>query len=226
MAKKGRAVRVAPGLRRGVVLVTIALLSVGLPGCLSSESSSVSNVHTVVPGVLIRGGQPDERGLRTLRDTYRVKTVVNFNDQTNKSEAKAVERLGLNYLPLRDDPFRVEGDRELILSFLKVVRDAGQNGVVYVHCKTGSDRVGVVIATYRIVECGWDADRALAELRRYQDIFHAAVFYGIPSFLREVEQHRAEWLDALDKMPDPPVQRAELSGTSRRIGAGCEREDR
>src|SRR5688572_15337493 len=60
----------------------IALVSVGMTGCFSSECSHVPNVHTVVPGVLIRGGQPTKRGLRELRDDHGIRTVVNFNDLT------------------------------------------------------------------------------------------------------------------------------------------------
>ena len=43
----------------------------------------------------------------------------------------------------------------------KTVRDP-RSRPVYVHCDTGSDRVGVAVGVYRIVECGWDAGRAIA----------------------------------------------------------------
>src|SRR3954463_12252843 len=139
-------------------------------GCESSEAAHVCNVHTVVPGLLLRGCQPDQHGLRELRDDFGVRTVVNFNDRTPKSGATLAARLGLNYLPLPDNAISEKGDRKRYLAFLKVVRDAGQNGdaVVYVHCSTGTDRAGLAVGVYRVVECGWDADRALAELHLFQ----------------------------------------------------------
>jgi hypothetical protein len=190
-----------------VVVVVVTLLSAGLTGCFPSESPHVYNVHTVVPGVLVRGGQPDERGMRELRDQFGIKTVINFNNRSPKSEAGVAACLGLNYLPLPDNPFVEKGDRELHLSFLKTVRDAQRNAPVYVHCRTGSDRVGLAVAVYRIVECGWDADCALAELRDYQPYHMEVFFHRYPAILRDVEQHRSDWLRWLDEMPDPPVQR-------------------
>src|SRR5881392_3072358 len=90
--------------------VWIAMLAAGLSaGCragypLPWASWRASDVRTVMPGVLLRGPQPDERALRQLRDKFGVRTIVNFNDLTNKPEAKEAERVGLNYLPLDDDP--------------------------------------------------------------------------------------------------------------------------
>lgn len=181
-----------------------------LSGRFPSEFAQVYNVHTVVPGVLIRGGQPSAQGLRELRDQYGIKTVVNFNHKTNKSEGKTAEQLGLDYLPLHDYPFDdARSDRELHLAFLKTVREADRNGPIYVHCKTGSDRVGLAIAIYRVVECGWDSPHALAELRNHQPYYMALIFHDYPAILREVEQHRDDWRRQLDEMPDPPIVRAE-----------------
>jgi tyrosine-protein phosphatase SIW14 len=178
-----------------------------LVGHFPSEFPHVYNVHTVVPGTLIRGGQPSERGIRALRDDLGIRTIVNLNHKTCESEAKLAARMGLAYLPLHDNAFTEAGDRERYLAFLKTVRAQGRNAPIYVHCRTGSDRVGMAVAIYRIVECGWDASRALAELRRYQPHYMAIFFHRYPAILRDVECHRANWLRELDEMPDPPIQR-------------------
>ena len=68
---------------RWVELLVVALASASLivaAGCSTSESQTIHNVHTVTPGVLIRGSQPTYETLRELRDDFGVKTVVNFND--------------------------------------------------------------------------------------------------------------------------------------------------
>ena len=200
-------------MRRVQILAIFALAFtwvMATSGCSTSESHNLYNVHTVTPGVLIRGSQPDKRALQELRNDFGVKTVVNFNDVTNASEAPLAADVGLHYLPLCDNPWVDAGDRELHLAFLKTVRDARRSGdvPVYVHCRTGSDRVGLAVAIYRIVECGWNAEGALAELRRYQPVHMSIVFARYPDILREVERNRQQWLDDLETMSDPPVQTA------------------
>jgi protein tyrosine/serine phosphatase len=190
-------------------------LLAGVSGCGSSETEHICNVHTVVPGLLIRGCQPSERGLQELRDRFGVRTIVNLNNLSSKSQAKVVERTGLNYLPLPDNPIWEGDDHDVHIAFLKEVRNARTNGdaVVYLHCKTGTDRVGLAIAVYRIVECGWTAERALDELHLYQSWFFRILMFRYPAILRNVERHREEWIRELEKMPDPPVRRAATSTT-------------
>jgi hypothetical protein len=179
-----------------------------MTGRFSSEVPDVYNVHTVVPGLLVRGGQPTERGLTELRDKLGIRTVVNLNDLTVKSTAKLAARAGLDYVPLPDNPFDEADDRQVHLGFLKAVREQGRYGPVYVHCKTGSDRTGLAVGIYRIVECGWDASRALAELRQNQPYWMAVFFHHYPAILRDVERHRDEWLGALDDVPNPSTEPA------------------
>src|SRR5689334_15323110 len=76
-----------------------------LTGQFPSELPGVYHVRTVVPGLLVRGGQPTEHDLIELRDKLGIKTVVNLNDITVDSEAKLVARAGLAYVPLPDNPF-------------------------------------------------------------------------------------------------------------------------
>ena len=181
-----------------------------MPGCASSEARNIGNVHTVTPGLLIRGSQPDARGLRELREEFGVTTVINFNDVSNDSEAPLAARAGLKYLPLRDNPWVEAGDHELYLSFLKTVRNARRDGEgpVYAHCRLGCDRVGLAVGIYRIIECGWDAKQALAELRRYQPLHMSMVFHRYPAILREVERTRCDWLRELEEASDPPLKLA------------------
>jgi protein tyrosine/serine phosphatase len=198
---------------RRVHLLVLALTTICLTaasGCASSEARNIGNVHTVTSGVLIRGSQPDEQGLRELRTDFGVRTVIHFNDVSNDSQAPLAARTGLKYLPLRDNPWVEAGDRELHLSFLKTVRDAKRSGEapVYVHCKNGHDRVGLAVGIYRIVECGWNARQALSELRRYQPLLMSMVYYRYPAILRDVERDRSKWLAELENAPDPPIQTA------------------
>lgn len=194
-----------------VVGVAAAAVSTGCSASSrpASEANGVRFVYTVTPGVLIRGAEPDERGMRELRDTFGIKTVINLNNLSADSEAKLAAQLGLNYLPLPDNPISDAGDEDRHLAFMKAVRDARSKGElpVYVHCDTGLDRVGLAVGVYRIVEEGWDADRAVAELRGYQRYFFAVFFHRYDGILHNVERMREDWRTRLNQAPAPPVQR-------------------
>jgi hypothetical protein len=112
----------------------------------------------------------------------------------------------LNYLPLPTNPFRLDASN--FIAFLKALDDAPRDGPVYVHCKDGMDRTGVAVAAYRILDCGWAADRALAELRSHQAFEHALLFQNIPPFVRGIGRHAGRWSDRLENAAPPPVRRA------------------
>jgi protein tyrosine/serine phosphatase len=172
----------------------------------------VANVHTVAPGVLVRGGQPDAAGFRALQQQYGIHTVVNLNDATATSEAKVVEGLGMRYVALPSNPFRPDSTK--VLAFLQTVASASADGgAVYVHCRQGMDRTGFAVAAYRILSEGWDADRAMTELRSYQAFPHALLFPGIGPFVRGVYRDRESWLRRLTPpAATPPAPAAPHAG--------------
>jgi len=49
---------------------------------------------------------------------------------------------------------------------LKALNDSS-DGPIFIHCKRGADRTGVVIACYRIQHDNWDNQKALSEARSY-----------------------------------------------------------
>lgn len=58
--------------------------------------------------------------------------------------------------------------------------------VIYIHCKWGKDRTGMVCAAYRILRQGWSVDDAIKEL-------HTFGFHTFPYFF---------WLRQLHKLKD------------------------
>jgi len=59
--------------------------------------------------------------------------------------------------------WRIE-DRK-VLEFLKIVTNP-QRQPVFVHCRRGADRTGVMIAVYRVVRQGWSRDAAVEEMTK------------------------------------------------------------
>jgi protein tyrosine phosphatase (PTP) superfamily phosphohydrolase (DUF442 family) len=195
------------GLRAFVLLAVLTpLCGLSAGGCASARSTptGVANVHTVAPGVLVRGGQPDAAGFRALKQAYGIGTVVNLNHETAASEAKIVEALGMRYVALPSNAFRPDAAK--VLMFLQAVAAASaESGAVYVHCRHGMDRTGFAVAAYRILTEGWDADRAMAELRKHQAFPHALLFPAIEPFVRRVYRDRETWLRQLAPTGAPPA---------------------
>ncbi len=55
-------------------------------------------------------------------------------------------------------------DAKQVASVLAMFTDSA-SGAVFVHCKRGADRTGMVIAVYRISHDHWDNRKALAEAK-------------------------------------------------------------
>jgi protein tyrosine/serine phosphatase len=73
-----------------------------------------------------------------------------------------------------------------LAEFLAIVNDPA-NQPVYVHCKGGKHRTGVMTAVYRMEHDGWTNSRAFAEMKAYKfgsDMLH-------PEFKRFVQAYKA-----------------------------------
>lgn len=137
----------------------------------------LTNFARVSP-VLYRGAQPSPLGFRTLK-AMGVRTIVNL--RSAHSDREAIAGLGLRYVEIPS--YAWSPNHDVVAKVLAVVRDPA-NQPVFVHCQHGADRTGYTMASYRIVEQGWDHDRALRELRRFG--FHS-VWGAIPSYIAELD---------------------------------------
>lgn len=115
---------------------------------------------------LYRGGQPKDGGLERLA-ALGVKTIVNLRgagDGTTGEEAKA-RTLGMRFVSLpMPNVGRPTGEQ--IARALEIIDDPA-NAPVFVHCKRGADRTGVLIAAYRIKHDGWTDEQAITEANRH-----------------------------------------------------------
>jgi len=157
--------------------------------------AGVGNFAQVSP-VLYRGEQPTAEGFVELKKMG-IKTVVtlrSFHDDT-----KLLKGAGLRYFQIHAKAWHPED--EDIVAFLKIVTNA-ENQPVFVHCQQGSDRTGYSVAAYRMVEQGWSADDAIAEMGNFA--FHP-IWTDIPVYLKQlnVESIRAQIVRA--KSPDVRV---------------------
>jgi len=131
--------------------------AVALPG--------VANFGRVTP-TLYRGAQPTTEGFQALKKRG-VEIVINFRDERGKiePERRLVENLGIRYVSIPIGASR-DPTNEQVAKFLELVR-ANPQKEIFVHCRLGADRTGVMVAVYRMAAQNWTPQQALTEMRAF-----------------------------------------------------------
>lgn len=142
------------------------------------ELAGTENFYRI-SGELYRAGQPTAGAMRAY-EAYGIKTVINL--RTFHSDADEVQGTSLI---LKEIPV-LTWDLETaeVIEVLQAIRDAAKP--VLIHCQHGSDRTGLMVAMYRIVEQGWDKEEAIWEMTRGGFGFHD-VWAHIPEFIRNMD---------------------------------------
>lgn len=140
----------------------ISLLLFSLPAFAGSSVQGIHNFHQVDNHVY-RGAQPTGEGFKYLAKIG-VKTILNLReaDQRSAKERQLVTDLGMQYVSVPMSGLTPPTQAQ-ITRILTLLEGATTGGAVFVHCKRGADRTGVVIAAYRIDHDHWDNARALRE---------------------------------------------------------------
>jgi protein-tyrosine phosphatase len=153
-------------IRTRVLLFAMALPALALPALAGSSPEGIKNFYQVDQNVY-RGAQPTEDGFKYLAKIG-VKTVIDMreSDERSETEESVVTASGMKYVsvPMTGLTAPTEAQISTILGILEA-NHAGDQGGVFVHCKRGADRTGVVIASYRIDHDGWDNAHALSEAK-------------------------------------------------------------
>jgi tyrosine-protein phosphatase SIW14 len=166
-------------LGAGLTLAALVAVAVVAP---VRASLAARDEKRVLPGVenfgrvdahLYRGAQPAIAAYPALK-ALGIDTIVRLSTGGVfiEGERRRVEALGMRFvsLPWRaaDDPTTAQ-----VAAFLTVIRrDPGAH--VFVHCREGADRTGVMVAVYRIAVDHWTPARAIAEMKafHYYWVFH------------------------------------------------------
>ena len=152
------------GARISFSLAVVTLLCFGTAFA-GAGNEDLPNFHKIDDG-LYRGGQPTALGLKSLADLG-VKTVIDLRgpEHSEADERRLVEAAGMRYVSIPMKGMRTPADRQ-ISEALAVMNDPNSQPV-FVHCRRGADRTGVVVACYRIQHDHWDSARALREAMSY-----------------------------------------------------------
>lgn len=157
-----------------VGLVAVSILSVLLvlraryrdPREKIHTDSSTENFVRVAPG-LYRGERPDrvdvgrlaKLGVRTIIDLEDIREVVD-------RERGWAQTAGIDFVSAPMSGISHPKDTQ-IDELLRRLRDA-KASPVFVHCKQGQDRTGIVIALHRVINEGWAPQAAHDEMMRFR----------------------------------------------------------
>ena len=124
--------------------------------------------------------------------------MIDLQADGDSDEPQLVEAAGMRFyrIPMTQ---HVPPTPAQIAYFLEIVNDA-QHQPIYVHCRGGRHRTGVMTAVYRMQHDGWSADQAFHEMKRYRfglDILH-------PEFRRFVYRYTP--------VPSAPLGAAQAGG--------------
>lgn len=137
---------------RRVVQVALSL-GLGLVATVGAAWIAIEgdgNVHELDPGVVVRSAEPSAERLADLQHRYGIRTVLNLRGENKGSgwydeEVKASGELGLQHLDVALSAEREMSPRQ-IDDVLAMIERAPKP--VLVHCKSGSDRTGLISAAW------------------------------------------------------------------------------
>ena len=147
--------------------VGLAMLALAISSIAQEKQSSfktrIKNFGCINEN-FFRGAQPKDSDYKDLA-TMGVKTIIDLRDDAERNEQRFVEDAGMKYvnIPMKDDARPAD---QKVQEFLKIVNDPA-NLPIYVHCKGGRHRTGLVTAVYRMEKDGWDVNQAYSEMKRF-----------------------------------------------------------
>jgi len=127
---------------------------------------------------LYRGGQPDASEIAKLVESgFRTIISLRWNLKVTKEELAQARESNLNFysIPLS---YWVLPTRKQIDYFLSILDDENKRPI-YLHCKHGQDRAGMMTAIYRMARENWTADAAYAEMKK--------------NGFRHIRMHQLKW---------------------------------
>lgn len=164
--------------RRRAALFTIIASLTATSALAEVQDANLPNFQKVDDHVF-RGAQPGADGFRELAHLG-IRTVIDLRqigEHSQANEQKLVTGLGMRYVSIPMAGMSTPKDDQ-VAAVLALLRDTA-SGPVFVHCKRGADRTGMVVAVYRISQDGWANKKALSEAKSY----------GMSPFQRAIQRY-------------------------------------
>lgn len=159
--------------------------------CANDLNSPIRNFCVVTPGTLWRGPHLKAADAQWLLN-HGVRSIISLqlNDKRAFEKAAAPPHLSqsLPYFQVPGfSPFQVLSARHLddhMALFLAIMKQAPKP--IYVHCRAGVDRTGVVAAAYQVMIEGADPEQVIAEMAHW----HSPWYRIDAKYIRELTPAR------------------------------------
>ena len=134
--------------------------------CVSAQEGT-SDLHLRRIDDHVYGGrQPKEADFAALKQMG-IKTILDLRGGSihRPRERKWVQAAGMQYFSVRLSG--IFPPRKAQIAQILALLEDPEKGPFYVHCRRGYDRVGMVIASYRIAHDRWTNNQAMAEAHSF-----------------------------------------------------------
>lgn len=113
-----------------------------------------------------------------------VDLVVDLRLSGEGNEKKDVNKAGMEFISL---PWHCMFPHDSVFAnFLELLRE-NRDKKIFVHCRYGDDRTGMMIAAYRMADEGWTPDEARKEMEKFG--FHRLVCPRLGPYEKHFPDH-------------------------------------
>ena len=138
---------------------------------------------------LYRGGQPKGTGYANLKKMG-IDVVVDVRLSGKDTEKKNVTKAGMQYVAI---PWHCFFPKDKVFAeFLEMLRE-NRDKKIFVHCRYGDDRTGMMIAAYRMAVEGWTPEEARTEMEKFG--FHYLVCPRLGPYEKDFPEHLRKGAD-------------------------------
>ncbi|MBU6374906.1 MAG: tyrosine-protein phosphatase [Bdellovibrionales bacterium] len=145
--------------------VLVLLLSLGSACWMPAARAEIVRFNEVEPGKVYRGGKPENyQDLLALKNLG-VRTILNLRNNRDYVEWQSIlaESLGMRVINRPTASLFSPTDRHV--DEIQAMLNNPELQPVFIHCKHGKDRTGLMIGLYRVETQGWTPERAYSEMR-------------------------------------------------------------
>lgn len=113
---------------------------------------------------LYRGGRPQPGDHLKILKARGVKTIINLENDAQQAtwDQKEAQKVGIDFYSEPMTAFRRPDDKQ-VQRILTALTNS-QYHPIFIHCKHGKDRTGLIIGLYRVFVDKWPAQKAYQEM--------------------------------------------------------------
>ena len=133
-----------------------------------------------VDAQIYRSEQPDKEDINDLK-RLGVKEILNLREFHSDNDEFESTNFDLHHIKMHTS--KITEDQ--IISALKFIRN--RKGPILIHCWHGSDRTGVVVASYRIIFNHWSKSEAIDEMVNGGFGYHEKIYPELISLIENLD---------------------------------------